>query len=574
DFDGAHKILDGMDASDGSVAAASVELLLREGKPDAALAVCDKLVASSKSAATYFFRGRIRAVVGKSDLALKDYNEGARLAPDEPKSWLFLADFYTAHNNLAEATKAVERALALDADYPPTVIRAAQLYWRNPDPQVQKKGDEVLDNAIAAQPESPVSLLMLKARRLIAVNTSASLEEAREILGRVTQRSPANVDAWALLARTSLKEALPDSALESIAKALAARPSDAQRRALLLLKAEAESTRWPALALATLKGLWEENRSDLGVGLALAAAYRGTSGETAKAVAVLENLKSGLKGGPGLTAVDVALAQAVGATGDMKRAMEIARNAEAAAPGEARVHLVIVGLLAEDAKWEAAAAEVAKWRQKHPADVTTSVMVGDVLMRLGQTLAAGTSAADKEKAYRARELAQQVLEGTLAAHPDDPRPMLALAVACQSRGKLSEARDLYRRVLAKAPDSRIAINNLAWLLAESSSDLQEALILADRGRDRYPDFVELIDTRGIIYYRMGKSEDARKEFEEAVKRAPNAPAGAAARFHLARMLSEQNKKDQALRWIKECPLSMLSAEDRNHAEKLLTDLTR
>ncbi len=573
DFDGAHKLLDGMNASEGFVAAADVELLLREGKPDAALAVCDKLVASSKTAANYFFRGRVRAAVGKSDLALKDYDEGVRLAPDKPKSWLFLADFYVAHNNLAKATEAVEHALAVSPDYPPAVIRAAQLYWKNTDPKIREKGDQVLDNAIAAHPESPVNLLMLKARRLIEINTSASLKQARDILGRVTERSPGKVDAWALLARTALKAGLPDSALESIAKALAAHPSDAERRALLLLKAETESARWPALALATLKGLWEENRNDLGVGLALASAYR-SAGETAKAIAVLEVLRGRVKAGPGLTSVDVALAQAVGATGDMKRAMKIARRAEAVAPGEPRVHIVIVGLLAEDAEWEAAAGEVAKWRQKYPADVTTPIMVADILMRLGQRLAAGTDATDKEKAYRSRELAQQILEGTLAAHPDDPRPMLALAVAYQSRGNLTKARDLYRRVLAKAPNSKIAINNLAWLLADSSSDLQEALILADRGRQRYPDFVELIDTRGIIYYRMGKIEDARKEFEEAVRRAPNAPAGAAARFHLARMLAEQNKKDQALRWIKGCRLSMLSSEDRARAEELLKDLTR
>jgi Tfp pilus assembly protein PilF len=60
----------------------------------------------------------------------------------------------------------------------------------------------------------------------------------------------------------------------------------------------------------------------------------------------------------------------------------------------------------------------------------------------------------------------------------------------------------YRNALKVDPENAMANNNLAWLLCESGSDLEEALSLAKAARKKSPEDPEVSDTLGWIYYRM------------------------------------------------------------------------
>lgn len=60
----------------------------------------------------------------------------------------------------------------------------------------------------------------------------------------------------------------------------------------------------------------------------------------------------------------------------------------------------------------------------------------------------------------------------------------------------------YRKALELNSGNVIALNNLAWILAEGEKNLEEALSLAKEAKKKVPEDPEIADTLGWIYYKM------------------------------------------------------------------------
>ena len=68
----------------------------------------------------------------------------------------------------------------------------------------------------------------------------------------------------------------------------------------------------------------------------------------------------------------------------------------------------------------------------------------------------------------------------------------------------------------------IALNNLAYGLAEYANQPDEALQVASRAKELSPDNATIDDTLGWIYYRKGLYSNAVQYLENSVKREANA----------------------------------------------------
>ncbi|MEQ1921096.1 MAG: tetratricopeptide repeat protein [Pyrinomonadaceae bacterium] len=84
------------------------------------------------------------------------------------------------------------------------------------------------------------------------------------------------------------------------------------------------------------------------------------------------------------------------------------------------------------------------------------------------------------------------------------------------RGNTAEAEANYRKALDIAPDSAIAANNLAWLLADNSGNLDEALRLASGAVARNQNVAEYYDTLGWVYLKKGLTSPAVEQMKKAV----------------------------------------------------------
>jgi tetratricopeptide (TPR) repeat protein len=157
--------------------------------------------------------------------------------------------------------------------------------------------------------------------------------------------------------------------------------------------------------------------------------------------------------------------------------------------------------------------------------------------------------------------------------------MGALAMLLQITGRFAESTPLYQQILTLQPDNVIAINNLAWILCEEHGKYQQALELAQRGLKTAPNYTDLIDTRGVVYYKLGQYDKAIQDFTKCIKLYPTeTPSLVASYFHLGRALVGLGQKDKAVESLEKAlelntKIGGLSGADLAEARQLLEGLS-
>jgi Flp pilus assembly protein TadD len=85
-------------------------------------------------------------------------------------------------------------------------------------------------------------------------------------------------------------------------------------------------------------------------------------------------------------------------------------------------------------------------------------------------------------------------------------------------GNNIDARKIYEEIIKLVPNSVIALNNLAWIIADD--DIEAGLELAKRAYDLMPERGDVADTYGYILFRKGSVPKAVEILELAAKLSP------------------------------------------------------
>jgi tetratricopeptide (TPR) repeat protein len=162
----------------------------------------------------------------------------------------------------------------------------------------------------------------------------------------------------------------------------------------------------------------------------------------------------------------------------------------------------------------------------------TSANSADVWMRLG---------------VMQRELGQ--FDAALAsfeqagnADPRNAQAFLNRAMLFESLGKKKEAHDAYNKVLGIEPENALALNNLAYLNADSGQNLDQAMTFAQRAKQKAPDNPDVSDTLGYVYYQKNLNAEAIRIFRQNVL---DHPQNSMFHFHLAMALLKQGDREGA-----------------------------
>jgi predicted double-glycine peptidase len=116
----------------------------------------------------------------------------------------------------------------------------------------------------------------------------------------------------------------------------------------------------------------------------------------------------------------------------------------------------------------------------------------------------------------------------LAAHPDSVVAWTDLGNAEEQLGNRTAAEDAFRKALALDPNSRDALNNLAWLLYQQKR-LDEAESFARRAvAQQGPDSYLVLDTLARVLAARGSCDEAVQTFKQAIDAVPSAQAQARA----------------------------------------------
>ncbi len=148
------------------------------------------------------------------------------------------------------------------------------------------------------------------------------------------------------------------------------------------------------------------------------------------------------------------------------------------------------------------------------------------------------------------------------AAPTDTKPLLQLGLLMDGTGRRDQAKPIYEQILKIQPDHPIALNNLAFIKAEEGVDLDEALTMAQRARQKLPDSENIKDTLGWIYIKKNLSDDAVRIFKELVDKDPGNPSF---HYHYGMALLQKGDRPSAKR---EFDIAMKNKPSKDEAGKL------
>ena len=174
---------------------------------------------------------------------------------------------------------------------------------------------------------------------------------------------------------------------------------------------------------------------------------------------------------------------------------------------------------------------------------------------------------------KSAEGAKAVYLKGLQENPDNLQLSMALAGLYEQTGNKAEARKIYERVIEKAPDTTLAINNLAAMMIDSNNneDVAKGLTLAERFKDS--DNVYLQDTYAWGLVKTGKNSEGLAVLESLIVKEPKM---AEIRYHLGVAHMNNGNKATAIVELKQA-LSLSEKQNKHFtgkddAERLLKEL--
>lgn len=145
-----------------------------------------------------------------------------------------------------------------------------------------------------------------------------------------------------------------------------------------------------------------------------------------------------------------------------------------------------------------------------------------------------------------KESARQILTALVAADSRNATAGLMLGMLEETMGNSAKAIEHYRKVLEVDDRNVLALNNLAFQLAEFSNQLDEALKYAQKARELAPDSLAAVDdTLGWIHYRKGIYRTAVRYLESALAKEPTPRR----KYHLAMAYLKAGEEKTARRTL-------------------------
>jgi tetratricopeptide (TPR) repeat protein len=489
-----------------------------------ALKLCDDMVNNLNNASAYIFRARINASIKRIDKAIEDFEQAAAIEPKNVELWLTKSEFYRSLGMPDKAIADIQNALSLDSSNIVIQKQAISLFLGSGNADKVLQGKTILDKALQSNRDD-TDLRLFKVSLLLNEGTALAIEDAEQILREITDDQPETSRAWEFLGKISLGKGQAGKAMEIAFRGLSHTPND---KALLLLKAQAEATRSPILAIPTLKALRELDPNNTDAALLLAEIHIEV-GEPEKAVNLLEALLVSRIGTPEERRIKIDLAVAL---------YKNRNNADA----QRKFNSLL----------------------KSEKDSHTLVSIARSLKEINDRQAIKT--------------AEDILRIVLKNESDSVGALTSLAILLQTSGRSDEAVPFYQTVLELQPNNRMVINNLAWLLCEDKGMFKEALQLAQKGLEMYPNYIDLIDTRGAIYYQMGEFDKAMEDFTKCIRLYPTGtPTVVGSHFRLAKTFAKLGQNAKAIEHLNQArklqsQIGGLTTSELDEAQTLLTKL--
>jgi tetratricopeptide (TPR) repeat protein len=147
--------------------------------------------------------------------------------------------------------------------------------------------------------------------------------------------------------------------------------------------------------------------------------------------------------------------------------------------------------------------------------------------------------------------------------------LMQIAVIQEQRKNFTAARDAYENVLSVAPNSPLALNNLAVIYSEHLGQLDKADDLARKAKEAVPNEPHIADTLGWILFKKGDYANALPLLRESAGKLPDLPE---VQFHAGMahyMLGEEEPARLALQKAVDAPSDFPAKDEARQRLALL-----
>jgi putative PEP-CTERM system TPR-repeat lipoprotein len=554
------------------------QALLKTSQPAEAAAVLGPLLRSGAQDA------QLLVLAGESNLRNKDFKaaqqyfeKAAAIMPNEATLHTSLGLAQLGQGQVAQAVEQLGRATALDPkseqaalylirseislgryDKALAAVKAYQAAQqdnavvRNLEGSIYLAQKNVpaaraaFEKAVALQPAHMAAMLNLAQLDLQEHKTDA----ARKRFETVLQHDPHHVGAMTALADIAVLQGQPEQALRWLEQAVAEKPKAAElgmRLARAYLKAGQQ-----AKASTLARQLQVDDAKNPALSELLGQVQLANNDGAGALESFGKLVQQDPKSAPawfGMAAAHLMLKNAPAASSDLKKALAI--------DPKYRPARLALAEIAQQQNRPAEVLAIARQMQKEAGQQSAGyVMEGDQLVRQQKYKEA---VALYEKAYGHEQDGRIVLaiHRTLLAaglprdadarlaqyrkeHPADLAATMYEAELNLSRKRYQAAVAGLEEILKAAPDSPVALNNLAWAYSELKDP--RALATAEKALKAAPDSPAILDTTGWLLLGQGDTGRALPLLKRA---AALQPSNATLRYHLAVALNKAGDKKAA-----------------------------
>jgi tetratricopeptide (TPR) repeat protein len=378
-----------------------------------------------------------------------------------------------------------------------------------------------------------------------ACRLKGDLEGARTQFLEVTRQRSDLLQARFQLAEIDLIQHRPQEAVKQANEILRTQPSN--RRARLLYASGLIQAGDGETARAVLTQLTKDFRQDpeprLQLGfLALAEKH------FARAIDILSKYRAS-----GDTRIFAALANAYMYEKQFDQARAVLNEGLAKRPGSSDLLEQLARTEALDGHYDLALAQFQKLLISDPASTVLLRHLAEVCDLQG----------DHARAIAFYQQAHRVAV-------DDVAVSVSLADALARAGRVNEASSIYQGVVRTHPDNAPALNNVAFFLADTGGDLDEALRLAKNALSKIPGQPSFADTVGYIYLKKGMLDSAIQSFSTLAHRYPTS---ASFRYHLGLALFQKGEKAGARKELQSALANHPSPQETLRIRELLNEIS-
>jgi tetratricopeptide (TPR) repeat protein len=210
-----------------------------------------------------------------------------------------------------------------------------------------------------------------------------------------------------------------------------------------------------------------------------------------------------------------------------EKAQALLENEIKLQPDSRPLRLMLASLAIQEGKFDVAGEQYRWMESKDPKSAQPYLALGQLYQKQGATKEALAS-----------------YEKAAALAPRDTNILTAVAILEGNSGQFQQAIPMLKKELVLDPNNDNAMNNLAFDLAETGQDLDQALSLIQKVARKFPDNPDVLDTLGWVYTKRGLNRPAIQVLRTLVAKHPNEPAF---HYHLAVALLQDKQTSDAKR---------------------------